>query len=226
MPRDKNKRVWGKNKRSAYRPRRNYRRKPRVTNVNRSLQPFASRYIAKLKYSEAFTLDNANNYVQVMNLNSLFDPNRTGIGHQGYGFDQLATIYNRYRVISCRYVINAYSGTSPIRFGCLPCNEIPPFTSSMSELCENPRAKWKVQMPNGSTSTIIGSVYIPSLMGRTKTQYMGDDRFQAQVTGSPQDLALLHITGQTLADVNTSITLTVTLEYTAEFFDPNPLDQS
>lgn len=213
-------------KKRSYKPKRKYGNKPRTTNINRSLQPFASRYIAKLKYSEAYTLSTLNSYQQLVNLNSLFDPNRTGVGHQPYGFDQLTTIYNRYRVIACSYVINAYSGTSPIRFGCLPTNEVPPFTSSMSELCENPRARFKIQMPNGSTSTIVGKTYIPALMGRTKAQYMADDRFQATMTSSPQDLALLLITGQSLADVNTDITVSVTLEFTAEFFDPNPIDQS
>lgn len=223
MPRRVRSRIG---KKRSYKPKRKYGRKPRITNVNRSLQPFAQRYIAKLKYSEAYTLSTLNGYQQIMNLNSLFDPNRTGVGHQPYGFDQLAAIYNRYRVISCSYVINGYSGTTPIRFGCLPANEVPPFTSSMSELAENPRARFKVQMPNGSTSTIVGKTYIPSLMGRTKAQYMADDRFQALMTGSPNELAVLLITGQTLADVNTDITVTVTLEFTAEFFDPNPIDQS
>lgn len=201
------------------------RRRPRMTNVVRGLKPFASRYITKMKYSGAYTLQVLNNYSQIMNLNSLFDPDRTGIGHQPYGFDQLANIYQRYRVISCSYVINAYSGSTPIRFACLPCNEIPPI-NNVSEICENPRARFKLQYPQGSIMTIKGSTYIPSLIGRTKAQYMADDRFQATTTSSPQELALLFITGQSMADAATDINLTVTLNYTVEWFDPHPIDQS
>lgn len=201
------------------------KRKYQMTTVNRGLQPFASRFITKGKYSEAFTLNIGNAWTQVMNLNSIFDPNQSSIGHQMYGRDQLAAIYNRYRVISTKYVINAYSGSSPIRFGCLPCNEFPP-VSTMSELCENPRAQFRIQLPNGSTSTIRGRVSLPQLMGRTKAQYMADDRFQAAQNASPAELAYLYITGQSLADANVDISLVVTMEFTVEFFDPHPIDQS
>lgn len=199
------------------------RRKQRTTNVNRALTPFASRYITKMKYSGVYTISTM--VGQIMNLNSVFDPDRTGAGHQPYGFDQLTPIYNRYRVISCSYSINAYNGTTPIRFGALPANEIPPITN-MDELCENPRSRWAVQMPGGSTQAVNGSVYIPSLVGRTKAQYMADDRFQSTVTGNPQELALLCIYAQSLANVDQTVNVTVTLNYTVEFFDPTPIDQS
>jgi len=156
------------------------RRRRRMVNVNRALAPFAQRYITKMKYSQAFNLSIGNNWTQIMNLNSVFDPDRSGIGHQPYGYDQLTPIYNRYRVISCAYVINCYSGGVPIRYGALPCNETPPI-NNMSELVENPRAKWAVQFPAGSTTKVKGSVYIPSLVGRSRAQYMADDRYQAQV---------------------------------------------
>lgn len=217
-----------KSKPSSKGRKRNYRRgarRQKTTLINKSLSPFASRYITKMKYSEAYNLTSISPN-QTMNLNSVFDPNRTGSGHQPYGFDQLATLYNRYRVISCSYAINCYSGTTPVRFGCLPCNESPPNFSNMSELCENPRARWKVQIPNGSTQTLAGRVYIPALTGRTKAQYMADDRYQAAVNASPNELALLWITAQSVADAHVDTTITVTLEYTVEFFDPIPLDQS
>lgn len=73
--------------------------------VNSALQPIPQRYITKMKYSEQVSTDAAGRYM--FNLNSIFDPNRTGTltGHQPYGFDTLATLYNRYRVISCGYRI-------------------------------------------------------------------------------------------------------------------------
>lgn len=205
--------------------RRNYRRGQRTTTVNRGLRPFASRYITKMKYSETFTLNLGNSYTQIMNLNSLFDPNSTGVGHQPYGFDQLATIYNRYRVISTNYVVNAYNNSSAIRYAVLPCNSLPPI-NNVSEVCENPRAKFRVQIPGGSTTCIKGKAYLPALMGRTKQQYMADDRFQAQSTAGPAELALLYITGQTLIDGTTDIQLCITMDFLVEWFDPNPIDQS
>ncbi len=56
----------------------------------------------KHNYSDvqAFTTGTSATFgaVQVYRLNSLYDPNQTGVGSQPYGRDTLATIYDRYRV--------------------------------------------------------------------------------------------------------------------------------
>lgn len=211
-------------KRKAIR-RKAPRRKFKMTTVNRGLQPFSSRFITKMKYSDSIALTALNGYQYAFNLNSCFDPNQTGVGHQPYGWDNLTPIYNRYRVISAKYVINAYNNSNAIRFGCIVTNDGAPI-NNMSELAENPRAQTRVQLPSGSTQTIVSSISIPKLMGRTKAQYMADDRFQALVTASPAELALLTIYGQTINDTATDVSVVVTLEYTVEFFDPKPIDQS
>lgn len=205
--------------------RKKFVRRRKMVNVNKALTPFAQRYITKLKYSDTLTLSLANSYQYVFNLNSLWDPNRTGTGHQPYGFDQLATIYNRYRVFKTSYVINGYSAGNPIRYGCIVSNDVPPI-NNMSELAENPRAQTRVQIPGGSTTKIVGSVSLPSLVGRTKQQYMADDRYQADVTTSPAELALLTVVGNTMTDVGTDVLVTVTLVYHVEFFDAKPIEQS
>lgn len=205
--------------------RKNYGRKRQIVNVNKALTPFAQRYITKMKYSETLTLSLANSYQYVFNLNSLYDPNRTSIGHQPFAFDNLAQIYNRYRVFRTDYVINGYSGAVPIRYGCIVTNDVPPI-NNVSELAENPRAQTRVQVPGGNTTRIAGRVSLPSLVGRTKQQYMADDRYQADVTSSPAELALLTITGGTMTDASTDILVTVTLVYHVEFFDAKPIEQS
>lgn len=211
--------------RRAKRMTRRNRGVRKTVNVNRALTPFAQRYITKLKYSAAATLSLANSYSYTFNLNSCFDPDRTGGGHQPYGYDQLTPIYNRYRVIACSYSVTAYNGSTPIRFGVLPSNEIPPI-SNMDEVCENPRGKWSIQVPGGDTQKVNGRVYIPSLVGRNKAQYMADDRFQATTSNSPQELALLNVYAQSMSNVGVDVNCTITLNYLVEFFDAHPLDQS
>lgn len=205
-----------------------YKRKraARQVNVNRALVPFAQRYITRQKYSDSFFMAPGTPFYQ-FNLNSLFDPDRTGIGHQPHGYDTLATLYNRYRVIKCDWSINFYSTVAPVRLAACPANEaIAPV--NVSDLVENPRTRWKVSIPGGNTQTLKGSVYIPSLMGRTKTQYMADDRYQAPVTSSPNELAILNIFQ---ADIGTdaptsTVNCVITLTYTSEFFDVKNLARS
>jgi len=121
--------------------KKRYNKPKTTTNINKSLTPFAQRYITKMKYSE--------NVISALSqyrfrLNGLFDPNLTGGGHQPHGFDQLATIYNRYRVIGCSYTVYAIpqTGSNTIRVACLPANEsvVP---TGVADAVESPRCKWK-----------------------------------------------------------------------------------
>lgn len=224
--------AWTKKKSAPRRKmirRKRWARKPRV-NVNRALQPVAQRYICKQKYSETITTDA--NGLYTINLNSVFDPNRTGIGHQPYGFDTMASLYNRYRVISCGWRIhaNAVPGVANFMVAAMPANEVLTILST-SEWRENPRAKYVMASAGGNVPVLKGKTYIPSLVGRTKFQYMADDRYQAQVTASPNELAILNIATAAIGagfsgESTNSGTVHLVLEYTVEYFDVKHLAQS
>lgn len=215
-------------KRALVRRKKFLRRKPRVL-VNRALHPIPQRFITKMKYSEQFTTDSTTGAYR-FNLNSIFDPNQSGVGHQPYGFDTLATLYNRYRVISCGWRIQvnwqANQNAQPVLVGAIPANEVLTF-STLSELRENPRAKYINQNYGAETMVLKGKSYLPSLVGRNKAQYMADDRYQAVMTTSPNELAILNVmTGPNGLDTPGAATLQIVLEYTVEFFDIKHLAQS
>jgi len=207
-----------------------------TVNVNRALQPFAQRYIVKMKYAESLNivgpaLGGLTQYA--FNLNSIFDPNRTGFGHQPYGHDTMASIYNRYRVISCNYVISglAIGGTTGDSYGivaAMPANEVAAITGGVAEVQENPKCRFITQAPNDGSKVLRGTVSIPSLVGRTRAQYMADDRYQATFGSSPNELAVLNIFAGLLNGASEQITtkINVVLEYTVECFDFKQLAQS
>lgn len=203
-----------------------------LVNVGRSLTPIAQRYITKMKYAESVTSAmGLGTYALVrFNLNSIFDPNQTGIGHQPYGHDTFQTMYNRYRVIGCSYRVAAISTNtagSYTQTAVIPSNEtLSPV--SVSEIRENPRAKYALQAPQSPLKYISGYVAINSLVGRTKAQYMADDRYQAQFGASPQEAAILNIYTGLLTENGASDTIVYNIElnYTVEFFDVKHLAQS
>lgn len=207
------------------RQRKRFGRKRKTYLKNNALTPIPQRYFTKMKYSETVSTTAAGTYA--FNLNDLFDPNRTGIGHQPYGHDTLATLYNRYRVISCGYRItcNAQTNGNTVQMAVMPANELIAFTS-VSEMRENPRSKYTLASGGGPSQTISGKVYIPSLVGRSKAQYMADDRYQAQFGSSPSELAILNIKTANGADVDQASNIQVLLEYTVECFDMKHLAQS
>lgn len=67
-----------------------------------SFSPFPPTYSCKMRYCETFTSTTGVAGVfpvpQAMSLNSLYDPDITGFGHQPYGYDQMTALYRRYLV--------------------------------------------------------------------------------------------------------------------------------
>lgn len=212
-------------RRAPARKRKIVRRKGFKTNNNLgSLNPIPQRYICKMKYAEAVATDAFGRFT--FNLNSIYDPNRTGTGHQPYGRDTLETLYNRYRVISCSYRILAPRNDQTIQLAAQPANEVLSFTT-VSEMKENPRSRYITQSPGGQVIPLSSKVFIPSLVGRTASQYMADDRYQADMGNNPSELAILNVMCATGADVPlTNSALNIELVYTVEFFDVKHLAQS
>lgn len=222
-------------RRRSSRPKRKYDKKRgrRTTvNVNRALSPFAQRYMCKMKYAEIRQVTGpiGGGLVQYnWNLNSIYDPNLSGIGHQPYGYDQLADLYNRYRVYRVDYAISAYNTDGSVNYSviaALPANEQITGALGVSEIMENPRAKYITQAPNAALKVLRGSISIPSLVGRNKQQYMSDDRYQAQWGASPAEQAVLNVMAGTIVgsggsggSATNTMNLSISLVYHVECFD-------
>lgn len=208
------------------------RRAPRrklALSATRSLNPLPSKYICKLKYVQPFDIDPVTQQHN-FNLNSLFDPDRTGLGHQPYGFDQLSTLYEKYRVISASWVINGINtGDSQraVRIAACPHNDNFTFPD-MNLAMESPRTKYIIQGAQGSDlKTLKGWVNMNSVVGRTKPQYMADDKYGSSFTASPSELVILTVMGSDLDNSGSvAISCTITLEFTAEFYDVRQQNQS
>lgn len=225
----------GKMGKRVYKRRGKGRSRPKTTLANRSnLSPVPARFVTKMKYAEAVTVTGAGLQKYYWNLNSLFDPNQTGTGHQPYGFDQLCgptgvALYNRYRVYKVDYVLTVANDSYNIHYGVLPNNAGLSLIGNVSEMRENPRAQYAVQNPGGTLKKITGTISLPALVGRTKSQYMADDRYQAVYNASPDESMTLGCFSQGLNDdtgVSMSHTFNIMLVYHCEFFDPHALDQS
>lgn len=194
----------------------------------RALTPFPQRFITSCKYTENITVTGPGlgGLAQYnFNLNSIHDPNRTGIGYQPYGTDTLASLYNRYRVIGVSYAITGTctdgAGNTNGQIVALPANEVISLTGSFHESMSHPKAKWISQGAGAPLKVLRGKVYLPSLVGRSKAQYMADDRYHAAFGASPLENAVLNIFGGMITSTGTTVTMnfSITLKYTIECFD-------
>lgn len=223
MPR----RKFARRPKVSRRPRRAPRRKNTTVTVNHSLQPIPQRYICKMKYCET-NLTNLATGQYLYNINSIYDPDRTGAGHQPYGFDNLALLYNRYRVIKCGWRIESpvTNGSDYRAIHAIASNDPGITWGTAGYIRENPRCKYVTCNPGGGAPVLKGWVSMPSLTGRTTAQYMADDRYSADVLNNPAEAGILYVMTTNSNGNPVQAPIQVTLEYTVEFFDVKHVIQS
>lgn len=180
-----------------------------------------------LRYTETFnfTLATATGTQSLFRLNSIFDPNSAVGGHQPYGYDQLAALYNRYRVLSCHWKVVFGTQTSTYRIVILPINGAlaSAITTSLTfeTACEMPRAKLYVQGGGGSpTVTARGGIKLNDLNGVTIPEYLADDRFEAQIGANPAEVMNLVIGNYNATAGTITIDYTVEISYCVDLHDP------
>lgn len=176
-----------------------------------------------IRYHESFTknVTTLNFNDQVMNMVNIYDPNVTGIGRVGYGWEICSQLYNRYRVIKLKWDIEVMSYISPVYVCVVPNNGINTFTDIdfPSELPFSKKGFSSVTFPFKDVRTRN----IDTLTGVSFEQYMIGNVYEGQVDNpgtTPTNSMLLHIC---LYNQNTS-TVTVieniNLEYTVVWYDP------
>lgn len=153
--------------------------------------------------------------------NSAYDWSQTEGTEQPLGFDEAATLYNRYCVIGFRIHFEATSAdaTNPVIVGCNVQTSASTLTS-YAHYKELPNTVSRIMTPDvdkvlfsisGSTGKFHGT--------RIK---LSDDRFVADVTASPANLVYAHIFAQPVdgaTDVGV-IHLVATIYQTVVFFKP------
>lgn len=164
----------------------------------------------------------------VFNLNSLFDPEFTGVGHQPREFDTWASVYSKYRVLETMVEADVRQRAAHGISVCLvPSNSSTALvvTDYPQEL---PRAiRLGITSSNQPTCKWAGKVDMRAILGMTQEEFRGDDTTGALVTASPSQLVHLHVfaaqlDGTTACDFE----FTLRLRFRVEFYDRKTLAPS
>lgn len=217
--------------------RRSFRRAPRrykrLSNKVYSpmlRQPVADRLFTTLRYFEQVSYSiPANNTapLAVRYQTSIFAPGLAG-GHQPYWRDQMASLYNRYRVHGVRYKFqlghnNAVS--TPVMWALKESN-----TSTLSATTV---ATWNtVNEQNDTRKGMVGAwavkpAFIKGYMptgkpwGLTKSQMKQDDQFWAMMSSDPTKMSYIILYMMNPSGITTADTIvgTVELNYLVEMSD-------
>lgn len=202
--------------------RRSRRRRSGLKTTRVSQVSFPDRVIVKLPYAyNANTTSALTVYDQVWNLNSLFDPDQTNVGHQPRGFDQWAAIYNRYRVKYVTGILTVRQRASHgIAINLIPTNSAISVASATWYEEYVRSGKPRITSSNQPPATIKFRYNCAAITGVTNMQYMTDDRFQAVIGASPTEAICLHQIVKSLDGATTiDYEYDLRLMYHCEFFD-------
>lgn len=164
---------------------------------------------------------------RIYRLNSLFDPNYSGAGHQPIGFDQIMPMYDHYTVIGARVKITASNLDRDPQRVILQIKDGVTTSTNIAEMMENGRTRSLMLSGSdagGSTKNITVNYSAKGFFGRNP---MDSDKQQGNISSSPLEGAFLHITVAPIeADNSGKVIFTITIEYIAILTEPKQLSQS
>jgi len=197
--------------------------------ITSNIGPFGERWVGKLKYVDKFKQNVVvGEYTELLfNLNSLFDPDRTGVGHQPRGFDQLSGIYSRYRVLKTAYKLTMLS-TSQSSNLIQVVHQSNTTSSAQSAANALEQGNSMVRMFNAFQRAIPlkGIIALNTLTGNSLEAYRSDDKYEGTVTTNPTELLILHVGIEGTTSVAANVEWLVELEYDCEMWDPFELPPS
>lgn len=212
------------------RRRRRYRKRPyRKRKAKRSTRPsiltvkgLGNIMPDKLRCKLKYTVRHHHNFgsltgTYVFNCNSLNDPDRSGIGHQPMGFDQLKGLYNRYKVYACAYKATISSPNTPLWVASGFKNGSAVF-GSVEENDESPHSKSVLVSDGGQNQRVLKDYLgMKKLYGRTHLS----DADGAVVTADPNEIAVLcfNYEASNGATNISGVSVVYELVYYAEFSD-------
>lgn len=181
-------------------------------------------YTCYMTYADQFQFSGAEAHTHVWRMNSVFDPDYTGVGHQPRYFDQMAALYNRYRVDACKAIIRINNRTSNSGIVALltadNTNSAYPLLTAL-ELPHRSKVLNLSQSTAGAASGTISQWFSPrKVTGVSPSTYKGDQRFQAIYSVNPSEAIGIGLTLESTDNsTNISASATVQLIYRVTWFD-------
>ena len=117
--------------RRSYRPRRTlrkpfrsrrrvYKRSSRNLRSVKQGNAFPDRSLVKMRYADNYEMNSVGGISsQIWRVNSIFDPDSTGVGHQPYSHDQWAALYNEYNVHGVKVDLRLTNNSSTVPMDCV-----------------------------------------------------------------------------------------------------------
>jgi len=158
---------------------------------------------------------------QIWRLNSPFDPDFTGAGHQPRGWDTLAGLYDKYRVKKCRAIVHVRQRAAHgVQAVLVPTNQSVSLDAAAFP-AEIQRSTASIITGSSQPEAMLDITYqCHDVLGQSVAQYNASEDTSALTTTNPTEGVFLHtvfvqVDGVTALDIEYA----VQLFYDVEFFD-------
>lgn len=190
--------------------------------------------IVKLPYSMMRTFgDPLGAETQIFNLNSIYDPDRSGVGHQPLGYDQWAAFYNRYRVIGVKVTVQAANYQSQCGATCAIIGTNSAGLVLASDAIHEQQHMTRMVLSNsagGKNSGTLSKYFsLSRITGVSDMTYRSSDQYAAQFGANPTETICGHIYWENLlapGGQSSAGVARINVIYYVELFDRNTLSLS
>lgn len=200
--------------------------------------PFPQSFTCVLNYcyfNQLFTgISGVYGAERVFRLNSVYDPDFTGSGHQPYGFDQISPLYRRYMVNQAKFEI-LFSNPSADSVACSAMLQSSAGTQVLTgalidEAAERPNVVTRFLNGTGSQTVSISQPWfsLSSIEGVRPSMWQDQaDQYGATVGANPSLVPYLRIANASgLAATGVTVELLVKVSYRVRFYERVGLAQS
>lgn len=150
--------------------------------------------------------------------NSAFDPDKTGSGHQPLYFDQLTTLYTRYRIRESQILISISQATQASLVSLTPTID----STTPANLQDAEETPYNMVMINPTTvyaNSLSNTMDTSTIWGVPPSTITSDDLYQALVSTDPTRIWYWKIQTTTYdGTTNMDLWLNVRVEYSIEFY--------
>lgn len=232
-----------KNRKSRYGGRKWFKKRLRSSKTKQP-QYAPDRYFTKLRYSEFVNVnDSLSGYgytgARVIKGNSLYDPEDEFGGDQPYGFDQLAAMYNNYRVHACKVTAKVHGiggalggSIPPYYVGVFPYtiyDSLPTDVNWIGSVSERPYSKVVTRNAFDNSPSVKAVMSSAKIYGLSKASAKINSKLSADVGANPEDQWYFQIAyGQLRRDASESASyaMQIRVTYYCEFFGRKQLPRS
>lgn len=162
--------------------------------------PVPDKMLTKMTYSDqiTFTLSVAGALYAYQFRNSIYDPDKTGTGHQPLWHDQMATLFGNYRVHGIKYRFKLLNGnTNAFISGGVRMSNDAVTETAWSTLRERRSVKkWQIGSHFTGPWTVSGYMPVGKPWGMTKRDFLADEEFEAKFGENPVKESFLELYAQ------------------------------